>query len=124
MTNITGILTLILGIGYLFAGSLLVGRWQIEPTQSVLLFGRRIGAVYIGLSVMCYFARSLPVSAGRTALCAGAATICTLEAVLGVYEFSVGRAGPGILISAVIEAFLALSYIRILYVERRIAVGG
>ncbi|MDD5565096.1 MAG: hypothetical protein PHQ91_15390 [Thermoanaerobaculaceae bacterium] len=121
---ITAVVTLVLGAGYLFAGTLLVGRWQIEPTESVLLFGRRIGALYLGLSVIFFLARSAPVSAARTALATGTATACSLLAFLGVYEFSAGRVRAATLASAVVEGFLALGYIRVLVAERRVAAGG
>jgi hypothetical protein len=65
---ITAIVALALGLGYLFAGALMVGRWQIQSTDSVLLLSRRIGAIYLGLSVMLFLARSAPVSFTRTAL--------------------------------------------------------
>lgn len=124
VATITTIVTLVLGAGYLFAGTLLVGRWQIEPTESVLLLGRRIGALYLGLSVIFCLARSAPVSVARTALCAGTAVACLLLALLGVYELSAGHAGPAILASAVVESLLALGYITILVAERKAAAGG
>ena len=121
---ITAIVALALGLGYLFVGALVVGRWQIQSTESVLLLSRRIGAIYLGLSVMLFLARSAPVSVTRTALSAGAAVLLSLLALLGVYEFTAGHAGPGILVSVVIESLLALGYIRILFTERRAAVEG
>ena len=121
---ITAIVSLVLGAGYLFAGALLIGRWQIEPTNSVLLFVRRMGALYLGLSIMFFLARSAPVSVARTALSAGTAVACSLLALLGVYELSAGRVGPAILPSVVVEGLLALGYIRILFTERRGSVEG
>ena len=121
---ITAICALALGLGYLFVGALVVGRWQIQPTDSVLLLCRRIGGFYLGLSVMSFLARSAPMSVTRTALSAGAAVLLSLLALLGVYELTAGHAGPGILVSVVIESLLALGYIRILFTERRAAVGG
>ena len=121
---ITAIVGLALGVGYLFVGSLVVGRWQIEPTNSVLLLGRRMGALYLGLSVMFFLSRSAPVSAVRTALSAGAALILSLLALLGVYELTAGHVGSGILVSIVIEGLLALGYIRILFNERRVSAEG
>jgi len=121
---ITAIAMLVLGAGYLFAGALVVGRWQIEPTGSVLLIGRRLGALYIGLSVIFLLARSAPVSTVRTALCAGTAVACSLLALLGVFEFSAGRAGPAILASVVLESLLAVGYIRILVMERKVETAG
>jgi hypothetical protein len=121
---ITAIVTLVLGVGYIFAGTLLVGRWHIEPTESVLLLGRRMGALYLGLSVIFFLAKSAPRSVTRTALSAGAAVTCSLLALLGVYEFSAGRAGAAILGSVVLESLLAIGYIRFLVTERKVAATG
>lgn len=121
---ITAIVTLVLGVGYLFVGALVVGRWQIQPTDSVLLLGRRMGALYLGLSVMYFLARSAPVSVVRTALCTGTAVSCSMLAILGIYEFSAGRAGSAILASVTVEALLALGYVWILFTDRRSTVGG
>jgi len=121
---ITAVVTFVLGIGYLFAGALVVGRWQIEATQSVLLLGRRMGALYLGLAVIYFLARSAPASAARTALCAGAAVTTSLLALLGVYERSAGHAGPGILASVALESLLALGYIWIFFAERKRATAG
>jgi hypothetical protein len=115
----TAIVTFLLGVGYLFAGATVVGRWQIEPTESVLLLGRRIGALYLGLSVIYFLARAVPASASRTALCAGTALTCCVLVVLGIYEFSAGRIGSGIFVSVAIEAFLALGYIWLLLTGRK-----
>ena len=121
---ITAIVTFVLGAGYLVAGQILVGRWQIEPTESVLLFGRRIGALYLGLAVIFFLVRSAAASVARSALCTGAAVTCSLLAILGVYEFTAGRAGAGILASVAIESLLALAYIRLLVIERKNAAGS
>ena len=48
----TSIASLILGVGWLFAGSLVLKRWGIEANALSLLVGRRIGAVYLGFSLM------------------------------------------------------------------------
>jgi hypothetical protein len=118
---ITAAILLLLGLGYLVAGSLVVARWQIQPTDAVLLFGRRIGALYLGLSVMFFLARSVPVSIARTALSAGAVVVCLLLALLGVFEFAAGRSGAAILVSAAIEAFLGVAYALILFTDHRVS---
>jgi hypothetical protein len=121
---ITAIVIFALGVGYLFAGALVMSRWQIQSTDGVLLLGRRMGGLYLGLSVTYFLARSAPVSIARTALSAGSAVALSLVALLGVYEFTAGHAGLGILVSVVIESVLALGYVRILFTERRVAVAG
>lgn len=121
---ITAVVALVLGVGYLFAGALVVGRWQIEATDGVLLLGRRLGALYLGLSVIYFLARSAPVSVARTALSVGTAVALSVLVVLGVYELTAGHVGSGILVSVVIEFLLALGYMRILFTERRTTVGS
>jgi hypothetical protein len=113
----TALATFVLGVGYLFAGALVVSRWRIEPTAGVLLLGRRIGALYFGLSIIFFAARSAAASATRTALCAGTAVACLLLAFLGVFEFAAGRSGPGILASAALEVLLALGYLSVLVTQ-------
>jgi hypothetical protein len=121
---ITAVIGLVLGAAYLFLGELVVGRWQVEPTESVLLLGRRIGVLYLGLALMFFLARSAPVSVARTALSAGFASALMILALLGIYELTAGHVGPGILVSAAIEFVLALAYIRVLFAERKAEAAG
>lgn len=116
---VAAVVTFALGVGYLAAGALVVGRWQIEASDSVLLLGRRLGALYVGLSVILFLARSTPVSRARTAICAGAVVICSLLAILGTYERAAGHAGPAILASVVLEALLALGFAAVLLGDRK-----
>jgi hypothetical protein len=119
---VTAIIAFVLGIGYLFFGSLIIGRWQIEPTNSVLLLGRRMGSLYLGLSIIFFLLRSLAMSIARTALIIGAAVTLSLLALLGLYEYSVGSVGSGILVSVVIEAILAIGYIIVFFNDRKVSV--
>lgn len=117
------IIAFVLGLGYLFFGHLVVGRWQVEPTQGVLLMGRRMGAVYLGLSAMFLAARSAGASPARSALAGGAAIALFLLAVLGVYEFATGNAARGILVSVAVELLLSAGFARVLMLDRRVAVS-
>jgi len=119
---VTAFIAFVLGIGYLFFGSLIIGRWQIEPTNSVLLLGRRMGSLYLGLSIIFFLLRSLAMSIARTALIIGAAVTLSLLALLGLYEYSVGSVGSGILVSVVIEAILAIGYIIVFFNDRKVSV--
>ncbi len=121
MAIITTIVAFLLGVGYLVFGAVIVGRWLIQPTDGVLLLGRRIGCLYLGLSVMYFLSRSAPVSVARTALSAGTAVALLLLVLFGVYELTAGHAGRGILASAALESLIALGYIRILFTERKAA---
>lgn len=118
ITFVTAIISFALGIGYLFFGSLIIGRWQIEPTNSVLLLGRRMGILYLGLSVILFLSRSLSISKARTTLCIGVTLTLSLLAILGIYEFLMGRASSGILASVAIESLLSTGYLIILFKEK------
>lgn len=121
---VTSVIAFMLGIGYLFFGSLIIGRWQIEPTNSVLLIGRRMGALYIGLSIIFFLSRSVSLSNVRVALSIGAAFTLSLLAILGIYEYSAGRAGIGILASTLIESLLSAAYIIIFFKDRKASAMG
>jgi xanthine/uracil permease len=108
--SVAAVLTFCLAIGYLFAGAFMAWRWQIEPTESVLLYCRRIGASFLGLSVILFLARSIPNSAARRALSSGAVVTCLALAILGIYEFTAGRAAAPILVSVTLEFVVASAF--------------
>ncbi len=54
----TSVVGLVLGIGWVFGGSLLLRRWGMEPHADGLLAGRRLGAAYLGIAVMLFWGRS------------------------------------------------------------------
>lgn len=119
MATATAIIAFVLGLGYIFVGHLVVGRWNVDATDGVLLLGRRMGAVYLGLAVMFFSTRGLGPSRARTALSLGAAVALSLLALLGLYEFTTGHAAFGILVSSIFEALLAAGFLRVLVNERR-----
>jgi hypothetical protein len=102
--------TLILATGWLLFGRLFLRRWRIEPNLAALLLGRRIGAVYLGLSVIFFLARNAPESELRTALSVGTIIVCTLLAILGLADYKARRAGPAILVSVLVEVLLVAGF--------------
>jgi len=110
----TSIATLILATGWLFFGRLMLKRWRITATATDLLLGRRIGAIYLGLSLIFFLARTAPTSDLRSSLSVGALLVCSMLAGLGLYEFRVRRVGPAILVSVAVEVVLAVGFAMIL----------
>ncbi len=110
----TSIAGLLLGIGWLFAGHLLLRRWGIETNPAGLLVCRRLGAVYVGIAVMLFLGRSAPPSDLRLAVCIGMLISLVLLAGLGLVEFKARRAGPAILASVVLEVILAGGFASVL----------
>ena len=111
----TSIAGLILGIGWLFAGNLLHKRWRMESTAASLLIGRRLGAVYLSISAILFLGRSAPPSDLRSAFCGGMLMAMAFLAGLGLFDFKARRAGPGILVSVVLEIMLAAGFAWVLF---------
>lgn len=106
----TSIAGLVLGLGWLFAGSLVLKRWGLDANPLGLLVGRRLGAVYLGIAVMLFLGRSAPPSELRSAVSMSMLGALGLLALLGLIEFQAKRAGRGILVSVVLEVLLAAGF--------------
>ena len=110
----TSIAGLILGLGWLFAGSLVLKRWGLEANPLGLLVGRRLGAAYFGIAIMLFLGRSAPQSELRSAVSVAMLVALSLLAILGIVEFRAKRAGKGIVASIVLEVLLAASFAAVL----------
>ena len=106
----SSVLFVLLAIILMFAPAQMLTSWGVELTDSVGLLARRIAALYTGIAVMFFMARSAEHSTTRIALIYGVITSCLLLAALGAYEFSVGHATSGILPAVLIEVALALAF--------------
>jgi Kef-type K+ transport system membrane component KefB len=107
---VTCIATLLLATGWLFAGRLMLKRWRIEPSVGALLVGRRIGAVYLGVALLCFLVRSTTSPELITSVSMFAVLVNSLLAGLGLYEYRARRAGPAILVSVAVELLLLLGF--------------
>lgn len=104
------ILLLALGAGWLFTGGMFYKQWGVDESHRGTLGARRIGAIYLGLGLMLYLARTAPPSELRTAVCAGVLAVLVLLALLGGFEFLSRKAGPGMLSAVLVESLLAASF--------------
>ncbi len=107
---VTCIAASLLGLGWLTAGTLMLKRWRIEPSVGALLIGRRIGAVYLGVALLCFLVRSTTSPELITGVSLFAALTNALLAGLGLYEYRARRAGPAILVSVAVELLLLLGF--------------
>ena len=111
---VTGCAALLLGTGWLLAGRLMLRRWRIEPSDGTLLVGRRIGALYLGVALLCFVVRSTTSPELVTGISLFAVLVNALLAALGILEYRARRAGPAILVSVAIEILLLVGYGRLL----------
>lgn len=111
----TSIAGLLLGLGWLLAGSLVLKRWGLEANPLGLLVGRRLGAAYFGIAILLFLGRSAPPSELRSAVSVAMLVALSLLAILGIVEFRAKRAGKGILVSVVLEVLLAAGFAAVLF---------
>ena len=114
VVTVTSIAGLILGVGWMFAGSKLFQRWGIDAHVDGLLVGRRLGAVYLGVSVILFMGRTAPPSDLRDAISVGVLFSMVVLAGLGLFEFMARRANSLILVRVALEVFLALGFFWVL----------
>lgn len=101
----------ILGLRFVFVGVSVLKEWGIEATNGPLVICRRIGAIYLGLSLMFFLGRNAAPSELRSAVCLGIGGAIALLACLGLFERWAGRVSSGILVPAVVEAVLAAGFV-------------
>ncbi|WP_455923245.1 hypothetical protein [Pseudomonas putida] len=89
----------------------LLAFWDIPHSDVAALMGRRIAALLVGVGVMFFSARNCPPSPTRAALVRGFMVGCLVMAMLGLYDWLSGHAGPGILISVFAELALGFAFI-------------
>lgn len=107
---LTCIAALLLATGWMLAGKLMLKRWRIEPSAGALLVGRRIGAVYLGVALLCFLVRSTTSPELITSVSLFAVLVNALLAGLGLFEYRAHRAGPAILVSVAVELLLLLGF--------------
>jgi hypothetical protein len=112
---VLSILLLALGAGWLFSGGTFYKQWGIGESHRGTLGARRIGAIYLGLGLMLYLARTAPPSELRTAVCAGVLAVLVLLALLGAFEFFSRKAGAGMLSAVLVESLLAGCFAWVLF---------
>lgn len=101
----------LLGVRFIFAGRSVLKEWGMDETTGALVLFRRIGAIYLGFSVMFFLGRAAGPSDIRSAVCLVAGGVIALLACLGLFEFLARRASAGIFRSIAGEAVAAAGFI-------------
>ena len=108
---IAAVATLGLGAGFLFAGNFMLKQWGLDCPPAADVLSRRIGAVYLGLSLLLFLIHADPAATAVTAVSSGAVLITGLLAVTGAYEMVTKRVGTGILFAIGVEVLLTLGFL-------------
>lgn len=106
---IAAIATLVLGSIFVFSSSRILKQWGLQMSDSVEIVSRRLGAVYLGFSVLLFLSRtSMPAT---NAIAIGVSVLAFGLAITGIVELRAGRVNKGIIRSVVTEILLGLAFL-------------
>ncbi len=88
-----------------------VDTYGVEPDAGASFLGRRASPLFLGLAVMLWMMRDLPRGTARDAVSIGMAFTWGGIAATGLFAFSTGTANANILIAAVVETAMAVSFV-------------
>lgn len=99
-----------LALIWLCTPQFLLALWSVEFSDATGLVCRRAAALFAGIGVMLFTLRHAAPSPARAAVSTGMIVACSILALLGVIELSLGHAGPGILLAVAVEVTLAAGF--------------
>ena len=79
----------------------------VDMVPEGLLMARRMSALFLGVSLIMFFARDSDDSPLRRSVCASLSASMAALALFGLYDFVGGRVGPGIWIAIIVESYFA-----------------
>jgi hypothetical protein len=81
-------------------GRLYVATYGVPQDAGADFLARRAAPLFLGLAVILWMLRDLPVGATRDALCLGMVPLWFGIAATGVYEYATGQASAAVLVAA------------------------
>jgi hypothetical protein len=118
LANLTSLLFFMLAATWVFAPEFLLSAWGVDSSSQSGLVERRLAALYLGVGVMFFSARTTQLSSARTAMATGVIVTCLALAALGIFELASGHAKLGILSAVLVEVALALAFIYVVRTQK------
>ena len=112
LATFTALLCVALALVWGLRPDLLLAVWGVDYHGSTGLVARRNAALFLAIGIMFYRARQAPPNATRRAMTFGFSLGCLVLAVLGLGEWLMGNAGPGILLAVATETVLGLAFVQ------------
>jgi len=105
-----------LGCRFIFANDAILKEWGLESIDSTGVLARRLGAIYLGLSVLLFL--SLTDMSKEQTIIIGVSAISGFLAISGILDVSAGRVTSGVIRSIVAELFLCMVLLSTLFIKR------
>jgi hypothetical protein len=105
-----------LGCRFMFANDSILKEWGLESINSTGVLARRLGAIYLGLSVLLFL--SLTDMSKEQTIIIGVSAISGFLAVSGILDLWAGRVNTAVIRSIVAELFLCLVLLSTFFIKR------
>ena len=105
-----------LGCRFIFSSDSILKEWGLESIDSTRVLGRRLGAIYFGLSVLLFL--SLTSLSKSQTIIIGVSAISGFLAISGILDLLAGRVNMGVIRSIVAEIFLCLVLLSTFFIKR------
>ena len=105
-----------LGCRFIFANESILKEWGLESINSTGVLGRRLGAIYLGLSVLLFL--SLTDITKEHTIIIGVSAISGFLAISGILDLFAGRVNTAVMRSIVAELFLCLILLSTFFIKR------
>ena len=105
-----------LGCRFIFSSDSILKEWGLQSIDSTQVLGRRLGAIYFGLTVLLLL--SLTNMSKSQIVIIGVSSISGFLAISGILELMAGRVNTGIIRSIIAEVFLCLILVSTLFTKK------
>ncbi len=110
--TVTAVLTLLLGVGWVFAPDAMFAVWNVQGDPLASYMGQRYGAMFSGYSVLMWMSRGIERTPAAGPILAGGAVVTAAMTIVSLVGVLGGTAGPGMWGAVVVEAGLAIGFVR------------
>lgn len=105
-----------LGCRFIFSSDSILKEWGLQFNDSTQVLGRRLGAIYFGLTVLVLL--FLTDMSKSQIIIIGVSSISGFLAASGMLDLIAGRVNTGIIRSIIVEVFLCLVLISTLFIKK------
>lgn len=119
----TSLLFLFLFVQLFFMPDAFVTDMGLETSAAVPILGRRTSMFMLGLSVLLFCVRKLPLSTARSSICLSTGITMTGLACLSSYELIRGTVNQSIWTAIIIESISAILFWIVFLKDLRLKIG-
>lgn len=110
MVLIACILTLLLGLLFVFNSKKMLSDWGLKDTHEAKVMSRRLGAIFIGFSQLLYWISTIMPTNSKE-IVFGAVSLLVVAITHGLVELKRGNVSKGFLISISVDTVLAIGFL-------------